>query len=73
MCIMSMLWGFKYGNDMTEGKSAIKYVRFNHKEVLWKYGESIMRLYLTRPYGKQVATLDVTWMVLRRFQEDDKA
>jgi hypothetical protein len=39
---MSMLWEFeicsgikvKYGIDMAEGKSNIKYVRFNHKEML---------------------------------------
>jgi hypothetical protein len=81
MCIMSMIWEFedcteikfKYGMDMTEGKSTIEYARFNHKEVLWGYGESIMRLYLTRPYGKQVATLDATWMVFRGVQEADKA
>jgi hypothetical protein len=34
---------FKYGIDMTEGKSTIKYVRFNYKKEIWDYGKSIVR------------------------------
>jgi hypothetical protein len=73
MCIMSMLWGFKYGNDTTKGKSTIKYVKFNHKKVISEYGRSVMRFNLTRPYEEQVAALDVTRMVFRRVQDNNKA
>jgi hypothetical protein len=67
MCIMSMLWEFEICSGINLGMVLI------WQKVIWEYGESIMRLYLTRPYEKQVAILDATWMVFRRVQEDDKA